>query len=48
MRTSIKPSDFIAPALVWALALAGCVIGDVKPAHSNLAMVCASDAAIRR
>lgn len=41
MRTSIKLKDFLAPALVWALALTGCVIGDVKPAHDRPLVACA-------
>jgi hypothetical protein len=41
IRAPVKPRDFLAPALVWALALAGCVIGDVKPAHDRSLVACA-------
>jgi hypothetical protein len=36
----IRAKDFIAPALVWALVLTGCIIGDVKPVHSDMARNC--------
>jgi hypothetical protein len=40
MHRPLHLKDLIAPLLLWALVLTGCVIGDVKPAHRAAAVAC--------
>jgi hypothetical protein len=40
MHRPLKPKDLIAPILLWALVLTGCVIGDVRPVHRVSAIAC--------
>ncbi len=38
MHRPLKPKDLIAPLLLWALVLTGCVIGNVTPVHEVAAV----------
>ena len=47
MSRPIQPNDLLAVTLLWALIVAGCLIGDVRPTHSELALGCPPEASLR-
>ncbi|MBN9318505.1 MAG: hypothetical protein J0I28_02280 [Caulobacterales bacterium] len=44
MSRPLKPNDLLAVVLLWGLIVTGCMIGDVTPTHSQVAMGCPPEA----